>query len=85
MQIELYILLSGDRKPILLRIFTLILLIYDEPFQRYKKKHENWVTRNFNGRGLPQHDVVIKKYFEFFHCAQNPTISDPRHSRFRKW
>ena len=37
MQIELYILLSGDRKPTLLRILTLILLVYDEPFQIYEK------------------------------------------------
>ena len=37
MQIALYILLSGDRKPTLLRILTLILLVYDEPFLRYKK------------------------------------------------
>ena len=37
MEIELYILISGDRKPTLLRILTLIILVYDKPFQRYEK------------------------------------------------
>ena len=37
MQIELYILISGDRKPTLLRMLTLIILVYNKPFQRYEK------------------------------------------------
>ena len=37
MQIELYTLSSGDRKPTLLRILTLILLVSDKQLQRYEK------------------------------------------------
>ena len=37
MQVELYILVSGDRKPTLLRILALILLVYDKPFPSYEK------------------------------------------------
>ena len=37
MQIELYIFSSGDKKPMFLRILTLILSACDPPFQRYEK------------------------------------------------
>ena len=77
MQIELYILLSGDRKLTLLRILTLTSLVYDEPFQRYEIPMKIVSPEISKTVDSLHNDVIIKKILNFYIVPKTPLYQTP--------